>query len=123
MAGYKAQLADGRDIFIPSWSVKVQYENLTQASKYLGKEEVINISALNVPAAILAVMGSEDAQACTQLVMHFTQQARIDGEKISESTLDELGMATIMELFTHVLHSQFNDFFVSGLAKAPSQEG
>lgn len=121
MSDYKAKLADGRDIYIPSWSVKVQYENLTQACKYLGQNNVVNISALNVPAAILAVMGSEDAVTSTEFVLHTTQQARIDGNKITEASLDELGMSTIMELFTHVMHSQYHDFFESGLAKAPSQ--
>lgn len=120
MADYKAKLKDGRDIYIPSWSVKVQYENLTQACKYLGQNNVVNISALNVPAAILAVMGSEDAVTSTEFVLHTTQQARIDGNKITEASLDELGMSTIMELFTHVMHSQYHDFFESGLAKAPS---
>jgi len=122
MEDYKAKLHDGRDIYIPSWSVKVQYENLTQACKYLGKDNVITISALNVPAAILAVMGSEDADASTQLILHFTQQARIAGEKITGSSLDDLGMSTIIEIFTHVMYSQYHDFFESGLAKAPSRD-
>ena len=119
--GYSGELTDGKSIFIPNWSVKVQYENLTQACKYLGQDNVITISALNIPAAILAVMGSEDAQASTELVLHFTKQARVDGKKIDDGLIEELGMYTVIELFAHVMHSQFNDFFVSGLAKAHSQ--
>ena len=119
--GYTGELTDGKAIFIPNWSVKVQYENLTQACKYLGQDNVITISALNIPAAILAVMGSEDAQASTELVLHFTKQARIDGKKIDDTLIEELGMYVVIELFAHVMHSQFNDFFVSGLAKAHSQ--
>jgi len=119
--GYSSNLEDGRKIYIPNWSAKVQFENLTQACKYLGQDEVINISTLNVPAAMLAVMGSDDPITSTDLVLHFTQQARIDGEKITLSSMDDLGMATIIELFAHVMHSQFNDFFESGLAKAHSQ--
>jgi len=118
---YKAKLDDGRDIYIPSWSVKVQYENLTQACKYLGQDNVILISALNVPAAILAVMGSDDATASTELVLHFIQQARISGQKITENSIDDLGMHTVMELFAHVMYSQYNSFFELGLAKAVSQ--
>lgn len=119
--GYKGSLADGRDIFIPSWPATVQFENLTQACKYLGQDEVISISALNVPAAMLAIMGSEDYKACTGLVMHFIQYARLDGNKLSKEALENMDMALLIELFTHVVHAQYNDFFVSGLAKAPSQ--
>jgi hypothetical protein len=118
---YHGKLDDGREIFIPSWTVKVQYENLTQACKYLGQDNVVTISALNVAAAVLAVMGSDDAEASTQLVIHFTQQARIEGEKITPASINELGMFTVIELFAHVMYSQYNDFFVSGLAKARCQ--
>ena len=120
MSNYNAELADGREIYIPAWSAKVQFENLTQVCKVLGQDQVIEISTLNVPAAMLAVMGSEDAQLSTKLVFHFVQQCRMDNEKISLDSMDALGMPTIIELFTHVIHSQYNDFFVSGLAKAPS---
>ncbi len=119
--GYTGTLVDGRKIYIPNWSVKVQYENLTQACKYLGQDNVIKISSLNVPAAMLAVMGSEDAKASTELLLHFTQQANLDGDKITDSSLDEVGMDIVIEIFTHVMFSQYNDFFVSGLAKAHSQ--
>ncbi len=117
---YKSNLDDGRAIYIPNWSVKVQYENLTQACKYLGQDEVIKISSLNVPAAMLAVMGSDDNEATCELVLHFVQQARIDGDKITPNVIDDLGMATVLELFCHVMYSQYNDFFESGLAKAAS---
>lgn len=118
--GYKSNLEDGRPIYIPQWSVKVQFENLTQACKYLGQDNVIAISAQNVPAAMLAIMGSEDSTQATNLVMYFVQQARVAGEKITVENIENLGMATIVELFTHVMHSQYDDFFVSGLAKAHS---
>ena len=118
---YRATIEDGREIYIPNWSVKVQYENLSQACKYLGQENVINISALNVPAAMVALMGSEDAKASTDLILHFVQQVRINGDKINIDSMDELGAPVVMELFTHVMHSQYNDFFESGLAKAHSQ--
>lgn len=129
MSDYTATLADGRAIFIPSWSAKVQFENLTKACKILGQDEVITISALSVPAAMLAVMGSEDSTDCTGMVMFFSQQARIAGEKVilkdggMELMLggEEMDMSLIIEVFTHVMHSQYNDFFESGLAKVASQ--
>ena len=119
--GYSAALDDGREIYIPNWPANVQFENLTQVCKMLGQDNVITIATdKNVPAAMLAIMNAEDHVMATKLVFHFTQQARIAGEKIMPNTMGELGMATIVELFVHVLFSQYNDFFVSGLAKAVS---
>jgi len=119
--GYTDQLEDGRTIYIPNWPANVQFENLTKVCKVLGQDEVINIATTkNVPAAMIAIMGAEDAANARHYVMHFTQQARIDGEKILSNKMDELGISVIVELFVHVLYSQYNDFFVSGLAKAPS---
>ena len=128
MSGYNATLATGQEIYIPNWSAKVQFENLTKACKVLGQDEVINLSALNVPAAMLAVMGSEDSADCTGMVMFFCQQARIAGEKVvlkdggMELMLggEIMDMALIIEVFTHVMHSQYHSFFESGLAKAAS---
>jgi hypothetical protein len=122
MSDYNANLKDGRAIFIPSWPVSVQYENLTTACKYLGQDNVIEISYKNIPAAMIAVMQAEKPKETTQMIMHFVQQTRMDGDKISANNVDELGMATIMELFVHVIHSQFNDFFESGLAKEASPD-
>jgi hypothetical protein len=120
MGGYTANLEDGREIYIPNWSAKVQFENLTQVCKIFGQDSVITISALNVPAAMLAVMGSDDGVLATKLMFHFVQQARMDGEKLTSDSLNEMSMIDVVELFTHVVHSQYNDFFVSGLAKATS---
>jgi|TARA_R110002020_G_scaffold191811_1_gene391770 hypothetical protein len=120
--GYTDALEDGRQIYIPDWSATIQFENLTQVCKILGQDNVIAIATdKNVPAAMLAVMNAEDNKEATEIVMWCVQQARIDGEKILPSTLNSLGMATIIEVFAHVLHSQYSDFFVSGLAKAHSQ--
>ena len=118
---YYATLRGGQDIYIPSWSAKIQYKNMMQACKYLGEANVVAISTLDIPAAVVAMMGSDDPDNTTDLVLHFIQQARIDGEKIDNSKYEELGMTLIAELFTHVIHSQYADFFASGLAKEPSQ--
>ena len=115
--GYKSNLRDGRSIYIPNWSVKVQFENLTQVCKYLGQDNVLEISSLNIPVAMIAIMGSDDAEACTDLVMHFVQQARVEGEKVTIDSIETLGMPIIIELFAHVIKSQYSDFFVLGLAK------
>ena len=118
---YKAELIDGRPIYIPSWPATVQFENLTQVVKYLGQEKVINISSLNIQAAMLAVMGSDDHEGCTSLMMHFIRHARLDGNKLDQDTIEKMEMSELIEIFTHVMHSQYDSFFVSGLAKVSSQ--
>jgi|TARA_R110000765_G_scaffold301530_3_gene395974 hypothetical protein len=122
MSNYSGTIQDGRAIYIPAWPAKVQFENLSTACKLLGQDNIVNISDINVPAAMLAIMNADDPQKATEMMFHFVKQARIDGEKLqSDSDVGDLGMATIVELFSHVIHSQFNDFFVSGLAKANYQ--
>ena len=121
--GYTATLTKGENIYIPMWPANVQFENLTQVCKHIGQDQVVEISTnLNVPAAMLAIMGSDDAEATTKLMFHFVQQARIDSKKIDQNSINDLGMPLIVELFTHVLYSQYNDFFVSGLAKVASPQ-
>lgn len=120
MEGYKATLKEGQEIYIPRWGATIQYENLTQACKYLGQDRVMQISTLNYASAMLAIMGSDDAKGSTELVMHFVQQCRIDGKKIDKDTIEEFEMNLILELFTHVMYSQYYQFFESGLVKASS---
>ena len=123
--GYKAELKDGRAIYIPNWPVDVALENLTRAGKYLGTENVINIAYLNISAVIVAIMGSQDPKQCAALIKHFVCQVRIDGDKIEQTTIDAMfvgDLGAIAEIFSHVIHSQYHGFFESGLAKAPSQD-
>ena len=125
MAGYSAKLLDGREIYIPDWPVNVALENLTMAGKYLGTERVINIAELNFAAVILAIGSSPEPKEAANLVQHFVCQARIDGEKITPGNIDTLfedGLRTVGEIFAHVVHSQYSDFFGLGLARANSQE-
>lgn len=70
---------------------------------------------------MVAVMGSDDYKASTDLMMHFIKQARLDGEKLTEKNIEDMEMDILIELFTHVMYSQFNSFFVLGLAKVPYQ--
>jgi len=122
---YSAKLRDGRNIYIPSWPVDVALENLTLAGKMLGTENIINIAALNIPSVIVAIMGAEDAKQAAALVKHFICQVRIEGSKIEPATINNMfegELSTITELFAHVIHSQYNNFFELGLAKADSQD-
>lgn len=120
---YKAKINDGRPIYIPNWPIDVSLENLTLAGRLLGQNNLINIASLNTAAAIVAIMSATDHKQTAALVKHFICQVRIDGSKISTETINEMfegNLEVVLELFTHVIHSQYNDFFNLGLAKAPS---
>ncbi len=122
---YKRKIKDGRDIYIPNWPVDVALENLTQAGKVLGSENIINISELNQAGAIVALMNADNPKLASMLVKHFICQVRIDGSKIDADTINDMfdgQLEVVLELFTHVIHSQYSDFFSSGLAKEVSQE-
>lgn len=122
---YKKTITDGRAIFIPNWAVDVALENLTQAGKILGSENIINISELNMAGAIVALMNAENPKLASQLVKHFICQVRIDGSKITTETINDMfegQLHVVLELFTHVIHSQYADFFSLGLAKEVSPE-
>lgn len=122
---YSASLKDGRKIYIPSWPVDVALENLTLAGKYLGTENVINISTLSIPAVIVAIMGATDPKAAASLVKHFLCTVRIEGDKITPETINSMfegDLASVAELFAHVMHSQYSDFFKLGLAKVNSPD-
>ncbi len=122
---YKRTISDGRAIFIPNWPVDVALENLSTAGKVLGSEHIITISEMNKAAAIVALMDAENPKLASQLIKHFICQVRIDGNKIEPNTINSMfegSLNIVLELFTHVLHSQFHEFFSSGLAKEASQE-
>lgn len=120
---YTATIKDGRAIAIPAWPINVALENLTHAGKYLGTENVINIASLNIPAVIVAIMGSSEPEKCASIIKNFVCQARIAGNKIEPGTIDTMfdaDLAVVTEIFAHVVHAQYSDFFASGLAKEPS---
>lgn len=122
---YRNTIKDGREIYIPNWPVDVALENLTKVGKVFGTSAVIKISELNVPAGIVAVMECTDPKLAAAMIKHFICQVRIDGHKISPDTINNMfsgELHSVIELFTHVLHSQYSDFFDLGLAKASSQE-
>jgi hypothetical protein len=123
MSGYSAKLVNGQEIYIPSWPVDVQLENLTLAGKYLGSESVITISELNLAAVVVAIMQAKEPKHCANLIKHFVCQVRIDGKKIEPNTINSMfeeDLALVGEMFAHVLHSQYADFFELGLVREPS---
>jgi len=125
MAGYSATLKDGSEIYIPAWPVTVALENLTLAGQVLGSENVVTIAELNTAAVVVGIMQASDAHKAAKLLTHFVCQVRIDGKKIEAKTIDsmfESKLELIVEMFAHVMHSQFSSFFELGLAKAVSPE-
>lgn len=119
--GYEAELKDGSTIFIPKWPCSVGLENLTKAGKYIGGNNMITIATeLSMATVILAITESEDAKQTAALIKHFVCSARLNGEKIMVNTYESLfeGNLTLsIEIFTHVVKAQYQDFFESGLAK------
>ena len=122
---YRSTIKDGREIYIPTWPVDVALQNLTRAGKLIGTNSIIQIAELNVAASIVAVMQCEDPATVSAMIKHFVCQVRIDGSKITPDTINEMfsgDLHGVVELFTHVIHSQYSDFFDLGLAKVNSQE-
>lgn len=122
---YRKHIKDGREIYVPNWPVDVALQNLSSVGKCFGNASVISIAELNIPAAIVAVMQAEDPALAARLIKHFVCQVRIDGNKITPESMNNMfegDLPTVIELFCHVMHSQYHDFFDLGLAKENSQE-
>ena len=122
---YRNTIKDGREIYIPNWPVDVALENLTKVGRVFGTSAVIKIAELNVASGVVAVMECVEPNIAAAMIKHFVCQVRIDGSKITPDTINTMfsgDLHAVIELFTHVLHSQYSDFFDSGLAKDSSQE-
>lgn len=119
--GYKAKLKDGQEIYIATWTPSVALENLTQAGKYIGLDNLLNISKLtklSMHAVIVAISEAEDSETTLKLIQHFICTVGMDGDRITEATFDTIfegKLPLIVEVFTHVVHSQYADFFEQGL--------
>ena len=123
--GYKAPLKNGSKIFIDNWPVEIALGNLTLASRVLGPDYVRSIANLDQKAAIMAVMNAEDHKVVAEFVSHCCTCVVLDGVRITPEIMNtqfEGKLHEVVELFTHVIHSQYHDFFDYGLAEANSQE-
>jgi len=124
MKGYKDTLSNGKDIFIPSWPVDIALENLAKAGQFIGTDRLVSIANKSVPDVIIAIANSEDPTNTAGLIKHFCCSARIGGEKVSPGDFDEIfkgSLKDVAEIFSLVMHSQYHDFFESGLAEVSSQ--
>jgi hypothetical protein len=125
MKGYTGILQNKSEIYIPTWPVDAALENLAQASKYLGSEELLAISEKNIPAFMMALTKTSEPAKATALIKHFVCSARVDGDKIHGANYDTLfegDLHFLADVFVTVVHSQYHDFFLKGLAKVNSQD-
>ena len=124
--GYKATLADGRTkIFIDNWPVEIALSNITLASRLIGPDYVREISKLDKKSAIMAVMNAKDHKGVAEFISHCCTCVVYDGVRITAEIMDtkfEGKLHEVIELFTHVLHSQYDNFFAYGLAEVSSPE-
>jgi len=125
MSGYTATLKGGQEIYIPPWPASVALQNLTKAGEFIGTDNLLRISELNVPAVMLAIAESKNAAETAGLIKHFVCSARMDGEKIIDNNFDkqfEEDLLLMCEIFAHVVKAVYGDFFVQGLAKEASPD-
>lgn len=120
-AGYSAKLKDGQEIYIQNWKPTVALQNLTEAGKYIGIENLLNISKLKENSShicILAISDADDAEVTMNLIKHFVCTVAKEGETITKGNFDEIfngKLPLVVEIFCHVIHSQYSDFFEQGL--------
>lgn len=123
--GYKAPLKNGKKIFIDNWPVEIALGNLTLASRVLGPDYVRQIADLDHKATIKAIVNAQDHKGTAEFIAHCVTCVVLDGVRITPELLDtqfEGKLHEVAELFTHVIHSQYHDFFDYGLAEDNSQE-
>lgn len=123
MSGYTATLENGLDIYVPKWNATTGFTNLTNIVEILGIDNLVAIAQNSIPTTILALSTAKDANRAAAVLKHMVCEARVNGSKIQPQSFDEEygdKMYEAIEIFTHVMVAQFNDFFVRGLAKASS---
>ena len=121
--GYNAELQNGSKIRIDNWPPIIGIKNLNNCSKILGDANVLAISKKDLHATTVAIMNAENPDLVSKLVTHFCTCVVLDGKRIAADTFDqdfEGKLNVVVELFMHVIHSQYFDFFEYGLVKEPS---
>lgn len=121
--GYRVTLRGGQEIAVPIWSATVALLNLAAAGKYIGQDNLISITELNIPSVMLAIINSNEPDDTTALIKNFVCSARMDGNKIQAKDFDEIfggKLGLIVEIFAHVMKAQYATFFTQGLAKESS---
>ncbi len=126
-SGYSATLSSGQNIYVADWLPSVALQNLTQAGKYIGVDNLLAISKLDkfsLHTSILAVTEATDPEMIMDLIKHFVCTAAMDGNRILPTSFDDVfknNLYLVMELFCHVIKSQYADFFALGLVEGQPQ--
>jgi hypothetical protein len=127
ISGYSAELSGGQKVYIADWLPSVALQNLTQAGKYIGIDNLLAISKLDeysTHTAILAVTEATDPELTMDLIQHFVCTAAMDGDRIQKHSFDATfkdNLFLVIELFCHVVKSQYADFFALGLVAVQPQ--
>lgn len=82
------------------------------------------MAELNLSTAFISITEAKDAEVTSQLIEHFVCTVNMDERKITKQTFNEEFEGNIflaLEIFCHVIKSQYSDFFEQGLAEELSQ--
>ena len=127
MKDYHAVLKDGTEIFVAQWSASVAFMNLGKVCKAFGKARVEAIAKLDeysINNAKASLMDTEDAEKTYAAMQHFVCTIGMDGKRVLPNTFDDMfseDMGKAVEIFAHVVHAVYSDFFEQGLTEDSSQ--
>ena len=124
MKDYTATLKDGSQIFIAQWSASVAFINLGKVCNAFGSGRVEAIAKLSQVDVLASLMDTQTPEECENILKHFVSTVSIDSQRIQPNNYNDIfaeDFAKATEVFMHVVHAVYNDFFVSGLAEVVSQ--
>jgi len=127
MKDYHAVLKDGSEIFCAKWDASVAYMNLGKVCKAFGSariEAIAKLDEYSVRNAMASIMETEDAEKTYASMQHFVCTVAMDGKRVRPNVFDEMFSENLhkgVEIFAHVVHAVYNDFFEQGLAEDSSQ--
>ncbi len=121
--GYRAKLQTkgfvGKPIYIKNWPINTLLTNISHATRLWGADELVAVAKLDLQAAMRCATKSGAGEEGADLILHMIKSVTLDGKSLDVADLNHLFEArpiTAIEIFMHVIHSQYDDFFASGLA-------
>jgi hypothetical protein len=126
MKDYHAVLKDGSEIYVAQWSASVAFMNLGKVCKAFGPARVEAIAKLDDKSMLNArasLMDSDNPEKTYKAMEHFVCTVGMDGKRVLPNVFDEMfseDMLKAVEIFTHVVHAVYCDFFEQGLVEDSS---